>query len=307
MERRTAPPLHVDSPKSLGVVDLEIWRQGGRRDGRDILHTGGKGGSFTLYDNVRVHGWLICEADKRGLHFKGLGKGDVVHSLATYGNMRYEDCGEAMILVDAHYEGTQRVCGANSARGGLTAYQFALLEICDPCLWISENNSFVMTDFYNEQCQTLYRFEGGPGYPKGRISIGSIKVEARPRVVSGYQGAITLGTPQYYKNTLNGVSVWTTDAAASVDYLELGGYYFVHSLQWPTDGTFRANLVATGGKPAKIETAEDFRRRMNSADPLAVPIREQTAAFLDDMRRVGLLDLKLNFPNVSSETKTRKD
>ncbi len=293
-------PLHVASPKSLGVIDIEIIRHGGRRDGRDILHTGGRGDSFTLYDNVRVHGWLIREADKRGILFQGLGKGDVVHSLATYGNMTYDNCAAATVLVDAHYEGTQRVKGANPDRSGITAYQFALLEICDPCLWVSENNSLVMTDFYNEQCTTLYRFEGASAFPKGRISLGSIKVEARPRIVSGWQGTIVLGTPQYYKNTLNGVSVWETDSRASVDYLELGGYYFVHTLKWPEDGTFRAEFVGTGGSPANVEGAADFRRRMNSPDPSAPGLKARALSFLEDMRRVGALDLELNFPNVTT-------
>lgn len=294
-------PLHVKSPKSVGVIDVAIQRQSGRRDGRDILHTGGLGGSFTLYDNVFVHGWLVREAEKRGVLFQGLGKGDAVHSVATYGNMTYDNCAAAMILVDAHYEGCQRVKGANPDRSGLTAYQFVLLEICDPCLWVSENNSFVMTDFYNEQCTTLYRFEGSPEFPKGRISLGSIKVEDRPRIVSGYQGTIALGTPQYYKNTLNGVSVWETNAGSSVDYLELGGYYFVHSLKWPEDGTFRAEFVGTGGKPAKGESVDDFRRRMNSPNPSDPGLKGRAVALLEDMRRVGALDLKLNFPNITSK------
>ena len=299
-------PLHVKSPKAVGVIDIAIQRQGGRRDGRDILHTGGLGGSFTLYDNVLVHGWLVREAEKRGVLFLGLCKGDVVHSLATYGNMTYDNCAAAMILVDAHYEGCQRVKGVNQDRSGLTAYQFTLLEICDPCIWVSENNSLVMTDFYNEQCTTLYRFEGSSEFPKGRISLGSIKVEARPRIVSGWQGTIALGTPQYYKNTLNGISVWETNAGSSVDYLELGGYYFVHSLKWPEDGTFRAEFIGTGGKPAKGESVDDFRRRTNSPNPSDPGLKSRAVAFLEDMRRVGALDLKLNFPNVANTQKENK-
>ena len=86
-----------------------------------------------------------------------------------------------------------------------------------------------------------------------------------------------------------------------MDYLELGGYYFVHSLKWPEDGTFRAEFVGTGGKPAKGESVDDFRRRMNSPNPSDPGLKGRAVALLEDMRRVGALDLKLNFPNITSK------
>ena len=287
-------PLHVKSPESLGIIDFQFMRMGGRRDGLDLLQTGGEGGSFALYDNVRFHGWLIAEADKRGACFRDLGKGDIVHSIATYGNMHFKNSAAAEILVDSHYEGCQRVTGENTDRSGLTAFQFALLEICNPCIWITQNNSLVMTDFYNEQSQMLYRFEGSNELPRGRISLGSIKVECVPRNVIGYHGDILLGTPQYYYNLLNGVSTWTVSPDSDVDYLEIGGYYFVHSLQWSDDNAFRPRFLGIGGGPAKIETLADFRNRLKDA-PLDEKNMSMVSAFLNDMRAVGRLDLKLNF------------
>lgn len=287
-------PLHVKSPKTVGVIDFQFMRMGGRRDGIDLLQTGGEGGSFALYDNVRFHGFLIADADKRGACFRNLGKGDVVHSIATYGNMHLENSAAAEILVDSHYEGCLRVTGENPDRSGLAAFQFALLEICNPCIWITQNNSFVMTDFYNEQSQMLYKFEGGADLPHGRISLGSIKVENVPRNVNGYHGEILLGTPQYYNNMLNGVSKWSVTPDSDVDYLELGGYYFVHSLQWPDGGAFRPRFLGAGGGPAKIETLDEFRRRLKDA-PLDDKTMALATAFLNDMRAVGKLELRLNF------------
>ena len=286
-------PLHVKSPKSLGIIDLQILRMGGRRDGKDILQTGGGDApSYTLYDTVRVHGWLVTEPDVRGLHCEGLGPNDTVHSRGTFGNLVFQDCGAATILIDTHYEGTLHVKGANPDRSGLAAVQFALLEICDPCLWIEDNNNFVMTDFYNEQCKTLYRFEGNAALPPGRITLGSIKVEQRPHLVDGYRGQITRLYPQYYCNNLNGVARWTTQNDASVDYLEVGSYYYQHSLEWPQDGSFRAHFLAVGGGPAKTEALEHFLQ--SHADAPLELIREQFTAALEDLRRVGLLDLELN-------------
>ncbi|MBR4901771.1 MAG: right-handed parallel beta-helix repeat-containing protein [Victivallales bacterium] len=288
--------LHVNSPKSLGIIDLQFMRMGGRRDGKDVLHTGGAEDSYTLYDNVRGHGWLVAEPDVRGLHFENLGPHDVVHSIATYGNMVFKNCAAATILIDSHYEGTMHVKGENPNRNGITAFQFALLEICNPCIWVEDNNSLVMTDFYNEQCITLYRIMGNAALPSGRISLGSIKVENRPRIVDGYHGQITLLYPQYYNNNLNGVATWQTQNGASVDYLEVASYYYQHSLEWPQDGSFRACFLATGGSPAKTETVEHFFH--THADASVDEIRAQIQATLEDFRRVGLLDLQLNHPGL---------
>ena len=286
--------LHVKSPKSLGIIDMHLMSMGNRRSGKDLLHTGGgTDESYTLYDNVRGYGFLVADPDSRGMHFEGLGAKDIVHSRCTYGNMIFNNCAAATILIDSHYEGTQHVRGANPDRSGIIAYQFALLEICNPCLWIEDNNSLVMTDFYNEQCTTLYRFEGNGTLPRGRISLGSIKVEDRPRSVNGFHGQITLLYPQYYKNTLNGVSVWTSQNNADVDYLEVASYYYHHSLEWPNDGSFRARFLAVGGSNAKTETTEHFMT--SHADAPIDEIRNQFQATLDDFRRVGLLDLQLNY------------
>ncbi len=289
--------LHVDAPKRLGLEGFETMRLGGRKDGIDILHTGGGSEeSFTTYDTVRVFGFLTPQPLVRGLRFRNLGANDRVVSKGTFGNLHFIDSQAAEILFNNHYEGVILVEGKNPERTGLLAFQFALLELCDPCLWIKDNNSLVMTDFYNEQSTSLYRFEGNGSPERGRISLGSIKVEAVPRYVEGFQGEITLGTPQYYQNSLHGRSRFDNDEASDVDYLELGGYYFVHSLDWNRHPGFRARFLGTGGGPDKDTTAEEFLRRYtDSIDPEAL---EQAARFFHDMRRVGELDLRLNFPGI---------
>ncbi len=300
------PLLHVKSPKSLGIIDLQFMRMGGRRDGKDVLHTGaGEVESYTLYDNVRGHGWLVAEPDVRGLHFENLGPHDVVHSIATYGNMVFKECGAATILIDSHYEGTMHVKGENPNRNGITAFQFALLEICNPCIWVEDNNSLVMTDFYNEQSISIYRLEGNGNLPPGRISLGSIKVENPARTVDGYHGQLTLLYPQYYNNNLNGVAVWKTQNGASVDYLEVAPFYYHHSLEWPDDGSFRARFLATGGSQAKTETKEHFFA--THADASIAEIRAQLQATLEDFRRVGLLDLQFNHPNLNFRTTNERE
>ncbi|MBP5300699.1 MAG: hypothetical protein J6Y80_04775 [Victivallales bacterium] len=286
--------LHVDSPKSLGVIDLELSRNGNTHDGRDLVQTGGgEADSYTLYDTVRAYGWLVPHPDIRGFQFKGLGPHDIVHSRGTYGNLIFEECGAANILIDNHYEGTMHVKGANPDRGGMTAIQFALLEICDPCLWIEDNNNFVMTDFYQEQSRSLYRFEGKEDLPPGRITLGTVKVEMPPRTVDGYRGQVTLLFPQYYAyNNSHGRCRWTTANGASVDYLEVAPYYYMNSLEWPDDGSFRPKFLAVGGGPTSSETPEHFLE-VHQDSPVE-EVRNQLQAALEDLRRVGLLDLKLN-------------
>ncbi len=287
--------LHVKSPKSLGIIDLNLMSMGNRRSGIDLLHTGGGAEeSYTLYDTVRGYGFMVADPDIRGLHFQALGGNDIVHSRGTYGNLVFENCGAATILIDNHYEGTVHVKGANPIRTGIAALQFALLEICDPCLWVEDNNNLVTTDFYQENGTSMYRFEGNGSLPDGRISLGSIKVQNKARYIDGYHGQLTLLYPQYYNNNLNGVASWTVSGTSSVDYLEVASYYYQHSLLWPSGEAFRAKFLAVGGYPANTETTADFLA--SHADAPVEDIRGQFIAALDDFRRVGLLDLRLNHP-----------
>ena len=89
------------------------------------------------------------------------------------------------------------------------------------------------------------------------------------------------------------MSVWTTQNDADVDYLEVASYYYHHSLEWPKEGSFRARFLATGGSNAKTESFEQFMS--SHADASIDEIRKQFQATLDDFRRVGLLDLQLNY------------
>ncbi len=162
-----------------------------------------------------------------------------------------------------------------------------------------------MTDFYNEQSRSLYRLEGNGDLPAGRISLGSIKVENSARTISGYHGRITLLYPQYYNNNLNGVAVWKTQNGANVDYLEVAPFYYHHSLEWPADGSFRARFLATGGSQAKTETKEHFFN--THADASVDEIRAQLQATLEDFRRVGLLDLQFNHPNLNFRTTNERE
>jgi hypothetical protein len=288
--------LHVNSTGILGVTGLQTMRKEGMKDGIDILQTGGKEGkSLTVYDNVRVYGFLRIAPTVRGFRFRGLGKNDRVISRRSFGNMLFTDCQAAEILINSHYEGCLRIEGKNSDRTGITAVQFALLEICDPCIWIKDNNSLVMTDFYNEQSTSLFRFEGNGSNMRGRISISCVKIEnIPPRVLRGYKGEITLGTPQYYTYSFTGknfISKWDNDAECDVDYLELGSYYFRHWLTWNESPGFRARFMGISGGLLSKVSEEPLRELADSKDKHAI---EQASRYLDDMRRVGLLDLELN-------------
>ena len=114
-----------------------------------------------------------------------------------------------------------------------------------------------------------------------------------PRTVDGYRGQVTLLFPQYYAyNNSHGRCRWTTANGASVDYLEVAPYYYMNSLEWPDDGSFRPKFLAVGGGPTSSETPEHFLE-VHQDSPVE-EVRNQLQAALEDLRRVGLLDLKLN-------------
>ena len=290
--------LHVKSPQGVLLEGFEILRMGGRKDGLDILQTGKSGKpSFALYDTVRGFGFLTAQPLVRGIRFKNMGKDDRALSRGTFGNIQFINSQAAEILINNHYEGTVLVEGDSPERDGIAAFQFALLEICNPCLWVKNNNSLVMTDFYNEQSKSIYRFEGNGSQQRGRISLGSIKIEDTPKYIDGYSGEITLGTPQFYNNNLNRQSKLENCNGGKVDILVLGGYFFTHSLHWNQAHGFNVRFLATGGGPDKNYPLKDFLK--THADSADASVLAQAGRFLDDMRRAGNLDLELNYPGTA--------
>lgn len=297
--------LHVKAPKRVLLENFEILRMGGRKDGIDILQTGRAGHpTLAVYDTVRAFGFLTPQPLVRGIHFRELGPEDRALSLGTYGNLRFVNSQSAEILINNHYEGVLRVEGKSAERTGITAVQFTLLEICDPCIWVRDNNSLVVTDFYNEQSKSIYRFEGNGSPLRGRISLGSIKIEGTgtpsrkdiPKSFDGYSGEITFGTPQFYHNSLNKQSRFLNINGGKTDVLVLGGCFFTHSLHWTPAEGFRVRFLAAGGGPGKNYPAAEFlKTHADTPDDAAIT---QASNFLDDMRRAGKLDLELNYPGV---------
>jgi len=291
--------LHVKSPQGVLLEGFEILRMGGRKDGLDILQTGKFGKpSLAVYDTVKGFGFLTAQPLVRGIRFKDMGKDDRALSRGTFGNLQFVNSQAAEILINNHYEGTILVEGNATERTGITAFQFALLEICNPCLWIKNNNSLIMTDFYNEQSKSIYRFESNDSKQRGRISLGTIKIEASPKYLDGYSGEITLGTPQFYTNQLNGQSKFENCNSGKVDILVLGGYFYTHSLHWNKAPDFHVRFLATGGGPDKNYPVKEFLK--THADSTDASVLDQAGRFLDDMRRVGKLDLELNHPGIAA-------
>ena len=79
--------------------------------------------------------------------------------------------GRATVLANCSYEGSVVVEGKDKARDGLLGFQTRLATIVTHGLYLRDNHSIVMSDFYVEQADNGYLFEGAPDDPPGRATI----------------------------------------------------------------------------------------------------------------------------------------
>ena len=273
----------------------------------DIHHVGSGGESSMVYDGVFVYGMYQKQPFRQGLRFEDLGPEETVIMRHVQGNLRFIDCARATILGNATYEGSVVVEGTDERRDGFLGFMTRLATLTTHGLYLRDNQSIVMSDFYVEQADNGFVFEGSEGTPPGRATIGGAKLhftidEERPddgtaMTIRDYAGQVFFGPDQFY--------VEPTDAAirhegsSPFDLFVLGNCFYRTRLDVRKGTSARVYLVGNESvgvieedtaEPAAWE-AED----VTEDDTLA-----QLTRALDDLRRLGEVDLRLNHPDRAS-------
>lgn len=263
----------------------------------DIRQTGSGRPSHMTYDGVYVYGMYQKQPWRKGLWFSHLGAGDVVVMPHVQGNLHFVDCGRATILANCSYEGSVVVEGKNKARDGLLGFQTRLATVVPYGLYLRDSHSIVMSDFYVEQSDSGYLFEGAPGDPPGRATIQGAKVEftvppgdpARNTAfdIRDYHGQIFFGPDQFYtepkqehirQQGANPVALFLIGCAwyDSRPDIQIG----------PSTRLFTIGNEAFGMQSVQYDAAD-------AMTPQTLPALSQA---LDDLRRLGAADLRLNHP-----------
>ncbi|MGC9318223.1 MAG: glycosyl hydrolase family 28-related protein [Armatimonadota bacterium] len=273
----------------------------GAQSGIDVHQTGGGEPSVVIYDGVAVYGQYAKQPFRQGLWFSDLEEHDVVLLKHAQGNMRFTNCGEATILGNTTFEGSITVEGDSDGRTGFLGFLTRLATIVTHGLYLRGNHSIVMSDFYVEQAENGFVFEGSGDRPYGRATIQGAKLHFLPNeqnaesgtamTIRDYAGEIFFGPDQLYVEPER-VSI-RHRGAAPLDLFLLGNCFYRTFLDAPTAESMQIFLIGNEAVGV-IEEDVEHPARWEASDSFTPDALEHVSHALDDLRRLGEIDLRLN-------------
>ncbi len=272
------------------------------QNGVDIQQDGSGGPSHVTYDGVFVYGLYKDDPFRKGLHLSGLGPEDTVLMPHLQGNIRLTDCAAATVLANISYEGAITVEGKDPPRDGFLGFLSRLSTNNRQNLYLKDNHSIVMTDFYVEQSTNGLFFAGDPQAPPGRATIQSTKLSCHAPVdntaegvaltIEDYHGEIFLGNEQFY---ISPVAMRVRHSGGSPVNLHVFSSTFYRT-HLTVDGEDSLGVHLIGNEVfGRIPAPERAHRNFQAEDSSPAALEPLSRA-LDDVRRLGELDLRLNHP-----------
>jgi hypothetical protein len=296
--------VEVRDPQQVTLEAMMIGSHdaGAMNNGIDILQLGSANASRMTYDGVYVFGMYQKAPLRKGLRFANLSERDVVVMPHVQGNLRLIDCGRATVLANCSYEGSVVVEGKDQARDGLLGFQTRLATLVTHGLYLRDNHNIVMSDFYVEQADNGYQFEGAADDPPGRATITGAKFQSFPSSDPGknnlldirnYRGQISIGPYQFYQEPKR--MRMKQQGAASVELVLWASSWY--GAKPDPQLSPAAELLAVGnefyGTWPEGDTVTD--RTFFTEVPTDATLAKVSRA-LDDLRRLGETDLRLNHP-----------
>ena len=203
------------------------------------------------------------------------------------------------MLANCSYEGSVVIEGKDPARAGLLGFQTRLATIVTYGLYVRDNHNVVMSDFYVEQADNGYLFEGSPGDPPARATLTGAKFHSFPSAdpaknnvldIRGYHGQICIGPYQFYQEPKR--MRLKQQGPGPLEVVLMGCSWY--GARPDPQLSPAAKLVAVGNEffgtiPAGGESS------LFTDAPTDETLSLLSRA-LDDLRRLGELDLRLNHP-----------
>jgi hypothetical protein len=220
-----------------------------------------------------------------GLHVRNLAPGAVITGLHVNGNLHFTESSRAMILMNTSFEGAILVEGKDAVRDGMLGFMTRLGTIVLHGLYVRDSQSIVMSDFYMEQSDRLLDFQGNAGDPVGRVTMQMPKSHCTQNPViriQDYRGRIALASAMFYPGGVTPACI-TQQGTNLCDFLLLACQAYQVTPQLGLSGSAQGTLLGnTGLGMGKNE--------------LPGGALDKVAEALDDLRRLGALDLILNYP-----------
>lgn len=185
--KSAGPLMKIINPRKTKISHLAF---GGTANVTRLQITGDK--ALDLKLNT-VYGWSDDQGNAVGFHFKNIPDGSVILAEHIDGIVEIEGTSSATILIGYHEGRKFRVSGPSH-----TDQFIGVLNRTSCCsdwpLEIYDNQSLVMTDWYNEQTSHLIKIHGN-SKTTGSISIDHSKAESKMPLfnyIKNYKGNITL-------------------------------------------------------------------------------------------------------------------
>jgi hypothetical protein len=296
--------VEVREPHRVTLEDLMIGAHdaGAMNNRIDIHQPGSTNGSRMTYDGVYVFGMYQKAPLRKGLRFTGLSEKDVVVMPHVQGNLRFVNCGRATVLANCSYEGSVIVEGKDKARDGLLGFQTRLATLVTHGLYLRDNHNLVMSDFYVEQADNGFQFEGAADDPPGRATITGAKFQsftsndpAKNTLldIRSYHGQIAIGPYQFYMEPKR--MRMKQHGAAPVDLIVWGSSWYGARPDPQLSPSARLSAVGNEFYGTAPEVDPVTERMFFEKAPTDAALAQLSRA-LDDLRRLGEADLRLNHP-----------
>ena len=295
--------VQVHKPDDVTLQDIAIGNHdvGPMNNAIDVLQTGSASRTRMTYDSVFTFGMYQKEPFRKGLHLRGLGPDEVVVLSGVQGNLRLIDSAAATILARTTFEGSVIVEGTSPRRDGFLGFLTRLSTITRHGLYVRDNHSIVMSDYYIEQADNGFVCEGSAGATPGRITLQGAKLqfnvpkdkptEGTAMTVNNYHGQIFFGPGQFY---VEPARVRITNAGTTQPEL-----FILSSLFYQTKLDMKGNplkLRLLGNEGVGQVTAEGQTEYLPSSDLEPRAALESLSRAFDDLRRLGEVDLQLSHP-----------
>jgi len=205
-------------------------------------------------------------------------------------------------MANCSYEGSIVVDGKSPARDGLLGFQTRLATIVTHGLYLRDNHSIVMSDFYVEQADNGFLFEGSADDPPGRATLTGAKFQSFTSTdptkntvldIRNYHGQISIGPYQFYQEPKR-----MRMKHQGAEKVQL----FIWASSWygakPDPHLDRsAELLAVGNDfYGTAPDGDPALERMFFQDAPTEDSLTNLSLALDDLRRLGEIDLRLNHP-----------
>ncbi len=273
--------IHVMSPAGITVENLDAGTSGDQQNGVDILQTGP---GHARYERVWVYGMYAKQPFRKGFVARDLPSGATILGEHVTGNLRFTDCSRARILMNSSYEGAVTVDGREPVRDGIVGFLTRLGTLNLYGLYVRDSQSIVMSDYYVEQADRLLDLRGAPGDPPGHVTISMPKDHCtqNPAVsIDGYHGRVVIGPSMPYPGGVSPLQV-VQQGTAPFSLVWLVSQAYNVPVEFRLTPAARLTLIGNSGA-------------MSGPDRIPPGGMADAAAALEDLRRLGRLDLALNY------------